>query len=234
MHLIFFVLWLVSLQCIYHRMHSDISITLRYKSPEVGVSHIHASHKQVSSLNLQVSSKSQVTVMKIKQVKLSYCYYSSKSSRVMDKVKQVTAGFTSKDHTFNKMRLNYLLWKKKKTNCSFFEFFEFFECVVGKLCRESTTAPGQRRTPHGPTKERKEKKKQGERNWVGGWGAEYESEEEERVRWPETSPDKLQFTSKDHTFNKICLNDLLWKKKKIKRLFYKFFECVAEKLCSKM
>ena len=37
--------------------------------------------------------------------------------------------------------------------------------------------------PHGPTKGRKEKKKQGERNWVGGRGAEYESEEEERVRW---------------------------------------------------
>ena len=41
---------------------------------EVGVSHIHASHKHVPSLNLQVSSKSQVTVMEIKQVKLSHCY----------------------------------------------------------------------------------------------------------------------------------------------------------------
>ena len=32
-------------------------------------------------------------------------------------------------------------------------------------------------------KERKEKKKQGERKWVGGRGAEYESEDKERVRW---------------------------------------------------
>ena len=60
------------------------------KIAEVGVSHIRASHKQVSSLNLQVSRKSQVTVMKIKQFKSSHCYYSSKSSRVMAKVKQVT------------------------------------------------------------------------------------------------------------------------------------------------
>ena len=37
--------------------------------PEVGVSHIRATHEQVSSLNLQVSSKSQVPVIKIKQVK---------------------------------------------------------------------------------------------------------------------------------------------------------------------
>ena len=65
------------------------------------------------------------------------------------------------------------------------------------------------------------KKKQGERNGVGGRGAEYESEAEERVRWlfiemrksallrcgpaPETSPIKLQFTSKDHTVNEIHL-----------------------------
>ena len=54
---------------------------------------------------------------------------------------------------------------------------------MGKLCRESATTPTLRRTPHGPTKGRKEKKKQGERNWVGGRGAEYESEDEERVRW---------------------------------------------------
>ena len=56
---------------------------------------------------------------------------------------------------------------------------------------------------------------------MGGRGAEYESEAEERVRWlfieirksallrcgpaPETSPIKLQFTSKDHTVNKIHL-----------------------------
>ena len=52
-----------------------------------------------------------------------------------------------------------------------------------KLCRESATTPGQRRTPHGPMKERKENKKKGERNGVGGWGTEYKSEEEERVRW---------------------------------------------------
>ena len=39
---------------------------------EVGVSHIRASHKQVSNLKLQVSSKSQVTVVK-----------SSKSSQVI-------------------------------------------------------------------------------------------------------------------------------------------------------
>ena len=39
---------------------------------EVGLSHICASHKQVSSPNLQVSSKFQVTVMKIKQVKSSH------------------------------------------------------------------------------------------------------------------------------------------------------------------
>ena len=43
--------------------------------------------------------------------------------------------------------------------------------------------PGSDR-PHGPTKGRKLKNKQGERNWVGGGrGAEYESEDEERVRW---------------------------------------------------
>lgn len=35
---------------------------------EMGVSHICPSHNQVSSLNLQVSSKSQVTVMKVKSL----------------------------------------------------------------------------------------------------------------------------------------------------------------------
>ncbi len=44
-----------------------------YVIAEVGLSHIHASHKQVSSLNLQVSCNSQVTVMRIKQVKSSHC-----------------------------------------------------------------------------------------------------------------------------------------------------------------
>ena len=43
--------------------------------------------------------------------------------------------------------------------------------------------PGISGPPDGPTKERKENRKQGERNGVGGWGAEYESEAEERVRW---------------------------------------------------
>jgi hypothetical protein len=49
--------------------------------PEVGVSHSCASHKQVSSHNLQVSSKSQVTVVRIKQV----------TSQVIAQVKQVTS-----------------------------------------------------------------------------------------------------------------------------------------------
>ena len=40
--------------------------------------------------------------------------------------------------------------------------------------------PGRDGPPHGPVQERKEKKKLRERNGVGG---EYESEEEERVRW---------------------------------------------------
>lgn len=34
----------------------------------MGISHIRAGHEQVSSLNLQVSGRSQVTMMKIKQV----------------------------------------------------------------------------------------------------------------------------------------------------------------------
>lgn len=40
---------------------------------DMGVSRTCASHKQVSSLNLQVTSKSQVTVAKSKQVKSSPC-----------------------------------------------------------------------------------------------------------------------------------------------------------------
>ena len=62
---------------------------LQYCEPEVGVSHIHASHTQVSSLNLQVSSKSQVAVMKISQViaitqasQVESCLWSSKSQEV--------------------------------------------------------------------------------------------------------------------------------------------------------
>ena len=51
------------------------------KLAEVGVSHSCASHKQVSSHNLQVSSKSQVTVVRIKQV----------TSQVIAQVKQVTS-----------------------------------------------------------------------------------------------------------------------------------------------
>uniref|UniRef100_A0A0E9SH89 Uncharacterized protein n=1 Tax=Anguilla anguilla TaxID=7936 RepID=A0A0E9SH89_ANGAN len=39
---------------------------------EVEVSHTCASHKQVSNLNLQVSSKSHVTVFRLKQVKSSH------------------------------------------------------------------------------------------------------------------------------------------------------------------
>ena len=53
--------------------------------------------------------------------------------------------FTSKGHIFNKMRLNDLLCKNKKTKRL---LFEFFKCVMGKLCRESAAAPGQRQTPH--------------------------------------------------------------------------------------
>ena len=54
---------------------------LRDSLAEVGVSHSCASHKQVSSHNLQVSSKSQVTVVRIKQV----------TSQVIAQVKQVTS-----------------------------------------------------------------------------------------------------------------------------------------------
>ena len=40
-------------------------------------------------------------------------------------------------NTANKMRLNDLLWKRKSTRHWGSWFFEFFECIVGKLCRES-------------------------------------------------------------------------------------------------
>ena len=43
------------------------------REAEVGVSPTCASHEQVSSFNLQVSSKSQVTVVRVKQVKSSHC-----------------------------------------------------------------------------------------------------------------------------------------------------------------
>ncbi len=49
------------------------------------------SHVQVSSLNLQVSSKSQVSVVRIKQVKSSPCCKSKKTSQVIAQVKQVTS-----------------------------------------------------------------------------------------------------------------------------------------------
>ena len=91
----------------------------------------------------------------------------------------------------------------------------------GDFCRESAATPGQRRTPLWTYEGEERKKKQGEMNGVGGGGAEYESEAEERVRWlfiemrklallrcgpaPETSPIKLQFTSKDHTVNEMRL-----------------------------
>ncbi len=71
---------------------------------------------------------------------------------------------------------------------------------------------------------RGEKEETGREKWGGGRDAEYESEAEERVRWlfiemrklallrcgpaPETSPIKLQFTSKDHTINKMRFKDL--------------------------
>ena len=78
------------------QVHQTGSSTAKHNGPHLSnernaeLSHIHASHKQVLSLNLQVSCKSQVTVIKIEQVKSSHCYCSSKSSRVMAKVKQVT------------------------------------------------------------------------------------------------------------------------------------------------
>ena len=92
---------------------------------------------------------------------------------------------------------------------------------MGILVENAPPLPGSDGSPHGPTKERREKKKQGERNGVGRRGAEYKSKAEERVRWlfiemrklallrcgpaPETSPIKLQFTSKDHTVNEVRL-----------------------------
>ena len=85
--------------------------------------------------------------------------------------------------------------------------------------------PGSDGPPHGPTKERKEKKEQGERNGVGRMVL---------LRCgptPETSPDNLQFTSKDHTVNIVRLNNLLWKKKKTKCWCFEFFDYVVGKLC---
>ena len=80
---------------------------------------------------------------------------------------------------------------------------------MGISCREYAAAPGQRQTPSWTYEGEERKKKQGEMNGVGGRGAEYESEAEERVRWlfiemrklallrcgpaPETSPIKLQY-----------------------------------------
>ena len=55
--------------------------------------------------------------------------------------------------------------------------FEFFECVVGILVENPPPLPSW------TYKAEERKKKQGERNGVGGRGAEYESEAEERVRW---------------------------------------------------
>ena len=75
------------------------------KMAEVGVSPTCASHEQVSSLDLQVSSKSQVTVVRVKQVKSSHCsgqasqvksfFRSSKSSQVIVQVKQVKSSHCS-------------------------------------------------------------------------------------------------------------------------------------------
>ena len=57
---------------VYAPLASDTALYSRNILAEVGVSRIHASHKQVSSLNLQASSKSKVTLIKIKQVKSSH------------------------------------------------------------------------------------------------------------------------------------------------------------------
>ena len=77
--------------------------------------------------------------------------------------------FSSKDHTFNKISLNDLLWKKEKRKRWKSWFFELFECVVSSV-ENLQPHSGSDGPPHGPTKERKERKKQGERNWVGGEG----------------------------------------------------------------
>ena len=53
---------------------------------------------------------------------------------------------------------------------------------MGKLCRESAAVPGQRRTPSW-SYEGEERKEETGREKCGGGRAEYESEEEERVRW---------------------------------------------------
>ena len=111
---------------------------------------------------------------------------------------------------------------------------------------ESATAPGQRRTPSWNYEGEERKKKQGERNRLGGTGAEYESEAEVRVRWlfiemwklvllscglaPETSPIKLQFTSKDHTVNEMRLGIYLVTKedKSFEDLgSFHFLECIV-------
>lgn len=55
----------------------------------MGVSDTSASHKQVLSLDLQVSTKSRVIVVKIK-VKSSPCYKSNKVIQVIIQVEQVT------------------------------------------------------------------------------------------------------------------------------------------------
>ena len=68
-----------------HR-NTHVCSPLKAWMPEVGVSPTCASHEEVSSLNLQVSSKSQVTVVRVKQVKSSQVkslLRSSKSSQVI-------------------------------------------------------------------------------------------------------------------------------------------------------
>lgn len=55
---------------------------IRHASAEVGVSHACASHKQVSSLNLQITGKSQVIAVKIGLSPLS-----SRTSEVIAGVK---------------------------------------------------------------------------------------------------------------------------------------------------
>ena len=60
---------------------------------EMGVSHTWASHKQVSSLNLQVSSKSKSFFVTIKQVKSSHSFgqasHKSSHTKVLNKLKTV-------------------------------------------------------------------------------------------------------------------------------------------------
>ena len=54
---------------------------------------------------------------------------------------------------------------------------------MGKFCRESAAALGQRWTPSWSCEGEERKEETGREKLGGGRGAEYESEDEERVRW---------------------------------------------------